>query len=1408
MQKWPASVVPVPPERRKLQNRPNQKVTKGQFPFFRGEVKVGDSGMADARMDEIQALLPQGMLPDWVRLGSRLVRLLRDQHHPASHDAILDRLLAQARESVAWRQRRLAELPPITYPPDLPITARKDDIVAAIRANQVVIIAGETGSGKTTQLPKMCLEAGLGIAAAIGCTQPRRVAALSISQRIAEELNVGWGRGVGCKIRFDDRSSRETYIKLMTDGILLAETQGDPLLSEYNAIIIDEAHERSLNIDFLLGYLKGLLEKRRDLKLIVTSATIDTEAFSRAFNNAPIIEVSGRLFPVEVIYAPYDSQSEENGDITYIEAAVRAAETALCEPGDGDVLIFMPGERDIRETSDLLEGRFGREAEIIPLFGRLSAGDQQRVFSPSARRKLIVATNIAETSLTIPGIRYVIDSGLARLSRYNPRTRTRRLPVEPISQSSANQRKGRSGRVRNGICIRLYSEEDFAERPAFTQPEIQRANLAEVILRMKAFRLGEIETFPFLNPPPPAAISGGYTLLRELGALDEKQELTDLGRDLARLPIDPTLGRMLLQSQQEHATRELLIIAAGLSIQDPRERPLDQKEAAAAAHKRFTDPRSDFLTLLNVWNAVHDQWEALRTQGQRRKFCKAHFLSYLRLREWQDLHAQLHGALENLGNLRLNESNAAYEAIHRSILTGLLGHVATRTEKNVYKGAGNRELNVFPGSALYERGEKPKPGRARHPQKSAPAPAGNQPAWVVAGEIVETSQLFARTLAGIEPEWIVQLAPHFCQFTHQNPRWSVTAGKVLVDERVTLYGLEVFRRAVAYGNINATDATAIFIRSALVEEDLLPEPPRGRHDDDDLRPEPEPAKLPARYAFVEHNRQVRHKIATWQTRARRHDFGNLDEAMFAYYSRHLTQVSSIQELNRALGEKTVPDFLHATEAELTGGIDLSYDAEAFPDAAHLGGQPVPLSYAYAPGEERDGVTIELALGLAQTLPAAAVEWAVPGLREAQIAELLRALPKALRRDLMPFPPKVTEIARDLRPTGQSLLQDLARFIRERYGVVVSASAWAPDALPAHLRPRVAIVGNDRKELAAGRDLALLCANLEKVKTQPAGEPPEWRRLAAEWERFSLTGWTFGELPERLTVIEDPKVPLYAWPGLLVEEGNVSVRLFRNREIARRASLAGAQRLVELAVQKDLGWLERDLRALARFDALNGADAREELQADALEHLKRHILPGDPLPALAEVHFRAAVEQARTRLPGLANQLMDRLAGLFQLRQEILKRAGPAAPPAGRPRALTDLKQLGASPAPAAARPASPMAAELTALMPRRFLTTVPFGKLPDYARYLKALQIRCERAALNPVKDQERARQVAPYVAAGKELQAATLRTVEARQRVEEFRWLIEEFKVSLFAQELGTATPVSAKRLDEALERARTAVG
>ena len=1374
--------------------------------------------MADARIEELKTLLPQCLLPDWVRLGRRLGRLLRDHHHPDQREALLERLRQQVLASIALREERRVYVPLVSYPPELPITARKDDIVAAIRAHQVVVIAGETGSGKTTQIPKMCLEAGLGIEAKIGCTQPRRVAALSISRRIAEELNVTWGREVGCKIRFDDRSSAQTYIKMMTDGILLAETQGDPDLAEYNAIILDEAHERSLNIDFLLGHLKGLLARRKDLNLIVTSATIDTQAFSRHFDNAPIIEVSGRLYPVEVKYQPLDAASEEQGEISYVDAAVQAAERILYETGSGDLLIFMPGERDIRETSDQLEGRFAGEAEIVPLFGRLSAGDQQRVFAPAARRKVVVATNIAETSLTIPGIRYVIDAGLVRISRYNPRTRTKRLPIEPVSQSSANQRKGRAGRVEAGVCIRLYAEEDFNARPPFTQPEIQRANLAEVILRMKAFHLGDIETFPFVQPPTPAAIANGYALLQELGALDEQRALTRLGDDLARLPIDPTLGRMLLQSQHEHATRELLIIAAGLSIQDPRERPLEQKDAATATHKQFADPQSDFLSLLNIWNAVHDEWDRLRTQGQRRKFCKQRFLSYLRMREWQDVYSQLHDALDDMGTLKLNESNAAYDAIHRSVLAGLIGHVGRFEERNSYKAAGNRLVSVFPGSALYARGE-PRKKPALKGNKPPPKPKSNQPQWIVAGEIVETSQLFARTVAGIDPLWIYQLAPHCCKVTHQNPHWSPSAGNVLVEEIVTLQGLEVQRRKVAYGNINTRDATSIFIRSALVEENLMPFRNRCgeevEDDRDDVRvlnsAEEKKPELPPQYRFLAHNRSIRAKIENWRTRVRHYALGDLDQALSEFYARQLTDVSSLLDLNRLLREPATQERLCISEAELAGGQLLGYDAAAFPDAVPVSGQPVTLAYAYAPGEEHDGVTIELPFTLAQTASSALIEWAVPGLREEMISGLLRALPKSIRRELMPFPPKVPDIVREFQPTGTSFLQDLAAFLHRRYGVAVEAADWPANALPAHLRPRIDIVDGERKSLGSGRDLAQLRQRLKQTKVEPAAkaDSADWTRAAQRWEHFGLTDWTCGDLPERITVSDGPGLPVYAWPAIEFAESVVNLRLFRNPDLARAASLIGVQRLVELAIQKDLAWLERDLRALSRYDVLYAPlGDSAELRETALEHLKRYLFPAEPLPALTRAHFEAVVAAARQRLPSLAPQFMDRLGPILQLRQQVRQRLGAVAVPAPLgTQTLSSFAQLGAPSRNTqhAPRP-NPLDAELASLVSSRFLERTTYERLNHLARYLKALLIRSERAALNPAKDQERLRQLAPYQDALKKLQAQPPRSPEAQPQLEAFRWMVEEFKVSLFAQEVGTAMPISPKRLDQQLEIVRAA--
>ena len=1307
----------------------------------------------------------------------------------------------------------------IRYPEDLPICARRAEIIAALRGNQVLVVAGETGSGKTTQLPKMCLDAGLGERGRIGCTQPRRVAALSVSKRVAEELGVAWGREVGCKMRFNDDTGRDTRIKFMTDGILLAEIQSDPLLRAYSALILDEAHERSLNIDFLLGYLQGLLKKRGDLKLIITSATIDTQAFSEAFGGAPIIEVSGRLWPVEIRYAPIESFAgvsgggDDNGwggagdEVSHIDAAVRATEDALIESDAGDVLVFMPTERDIRDTREALEGSLGAGIEVLGLFGRMAAAEQQRIFAPGPRRRVVVATNIAETSITLPRVRYVIDAGLSRMSRYNPRTRTKRLPVEAVSQSSANQRAGRAGRVQDGICIRLYAQDDFEKRARFTQPEIQRANLAEVILRMKAFRLGDIETFPFLNPPQSAAIRAGYQLLHELGALNDTNELTPLGRELALLPIDPTLGRMLLQAREEAALPEMLVIAAGLSVADPRERPEDQKEAAAAAHRAFADPDSDFLALLNLWRAAPEA-ETKGSGNALRRFCKANFLSISRMREWRDVYRQLGDAMGegemtkgaslpgevlaagkgkgrdrrmtmggpasmNRGaEVRRREGGAAgragedakgYAAIHRSVLAGLLGQIAQREDRNGYKASGNRLVTLFPGSNLYERRERPKKGREGGGGDDAKAAEkSRQPAWIVAGEIVETSQLFARMAAGINPEWVIDLGPHLCQFRYTEPHWSAKAARVLALERVLVSGLEIARRQVDYGRISPAEATELFIRGALVAGE---------------------ARIPLR--FFEENRKVRDKIETALTRVRSRRAHDLDESLYLFYSDRIENVSSVHDLHRLVKSRLdrTPDFLCATEADLIGDADASFDHALFPDNISLGNTALPVTYAYTPGEEMDGVTVRVPLPVAEHLTTGQLQWMVPGLREEQIGVLLRALPKTVRKTLMPLEPKIREVAGEFQPGRGDFLPALAEFLTRKYGAQVRPADWPPGSLPAHLQPRVEVVDRGNKTIAAGRDLGAVQAEVESRDSRSGA----WDLAALRWEKRGVSEWSFGDLPESVVVEAVGGAPLLAYPGLEARDAAVDVRLFRKREEAESASQKGVRRLAEMALARDLSRLWKELAALGRHipasgkgaagfhDALQQMSAKlrapdasgwsaETLQKFAYEHLLAHALRLDPVFPLSAARFVAMAESARRELPALNYQLGEWTKQIMALRHAVV----------------------------AASKRYAGMEEDAQRLTPPDFLARTPNARLPHLPRYLRAMQIRGERAWLSPAKDAEKAKQLAPFQGWEKRAPAA---------RREAFRWMLEEFRVSIFAQELGTAEPVSAQRLRALLE-------
>ncbi len=1455
----------------------------------------------------------------------------------------------------------------LEFPPELPITARAGDITTAIQENAVVILAGETGSGKSTQIPKLCLAAGRGMRGRIACTQPRRVAALSVSRRVAEELGVAWGRHVGCKIRFNDETTRETVVKFLTDGMLLAEVQGDPLLREYDTIIIDEAHERSLNIDFLLGHLRTLRYKRPELKIIVTSATIDTAAFSRAFDDAPVIEVEGRTFPVEVIYAPLDELGSDasEGDareakaeaLHYIDGSAEAVQRVVHESSAGDVLVFLPSERDIRELRELLEGRGLRDCEVIPLFGRLSNAEQQRVFAPTQRRKIVLATNVAETSLTIPGIRFVVDTGLARISRYAPQARTRRLPIEPISQSSADQRKGRSGRVADGVCIRLYSEKDFLERPRFTQPEIQRANLADVILRMKAFGLGDIERFPFINMPATKSIRAGHALLEELGALAMREpaedggsrtaasasspreavaprapgspaepttptgsaapddtarpdreaapaeppvfsrQLTPIGRELARLPVDPTVGRMILQARTEKALREVAVIAAGLSIQDPRERPLDKQQQADAAHRRFAHPDSDFLTLLNIWDAYHDEFEHL-SQAKLRRFCRDHFLSYTRMREWRDIHDQLLDVLREREGFRLTSAyhglktvddsataygTPAYRAIHRSILAGLLGNIARFDEENQnYKATHDRRVALFPGSVLFRREETrrrtaaPADTPRRKPSRSAP--------WIMAAEIMETSRLYARTCARQDPAWTLDLAAHLVRVAHSEPFWNVDAGRVMVKQRTRLYGLEVETKAVNYGRINPLHATEIFIREALVNDTVA---------------------FPL--DFLDHNRRVREQTAAVLTRTRDAGCLNLDEAAYHFYAVRLLRgsesraasplesgpaatgavgdvrarrtapsavepISSVPELIAFVRERRSadPDFLLMKPEDLRDQDVPEHDSGAFPPALPLENRALPLNYAYKPGESDDGVTLDVNVREAEKLTPAELDWAVPGHLGAKVEHHLRALPKELRRLFVPLADTARrltdEVAQRDRLTGrrETLVEALAFLIAERHRVAIDPAVWAVNPPPDHLRVRVRVLDDTGRELVSSRDLdevrTALQAETHERGTAAAGrEPPEWQRARRKFERPPDGAWTFGDVPSRVLVTEQEGVPVYAFPALVVEAAGVALRLRHDPAQARAETAAGIGRLLELGLGRDLGWLERDLRALRTVGPLSATlRPLDELAADAAACLHAwlcdparvfppggHVSLSDRPPAAAEragresadsaagaplcraADFAAALTRAKADLAGLVPRFVDRLQAILAGRQALLVHP----------------------------QPYPGLAAELARLLPPDFLRTTPYPQLEHLPRYLRAMALRADRWKKQPAKDAERAALIARYDAAVARLLAAppsrarASRTAttsawpaaghgargpaaaapsrrsetESRKSAietpphpagdaastppllhlharERFRWLVEEFRVSLFAQELGTAEPVSATKLDRLL--------
>ncbi len=1303
--------------------------------------------------------MPDALCVDFPKIKRELVLIRNMASRGESQDAV--KALAAVEEwilaSIRRKNDRQRNVPALTYPADLPITQRMDDIVRTIQAHPVVIISGETGSGKTTQIPKFCLAAGRGVRGRIGCTQPRRIAAVTVARRIAEELGESLGHSVGYKIRFNEALRKDAYIKIMTDGILLAETQQDRYLNEYDTIIVDEAHERSLNIDFCLGILKTILERRKNLKLIITSATIDTGKFSAAFGNAPIIEVSGRLYPVEVRYRGVDAEEKEE-DPSHIELAIRAVTRLFQESHTGDMLVFMPTERDIRETCEMLTGNFGTYVTVMPLFARLSAIEQGNVFKPSRNRKIIVATNVAETSITIPGIRYVVDTGLARISRYSPRSRTTSLPVVPISKSSADQRKGRCGRVENGICVRLFSEEDYQQRELYTPPEILRANLAEVILRMMTLKIGDVSGFPFIDSPPPRSIQDGYDLLTELGAVvlseasqgkknRNRYRLTPKGRMMADIPIDPRLSAMLIEAHHKGCLREMVVIASALSLSDPRERPVDKEEEADRAHAVFTDPSSDFFTLLNIWESYRKYFEARPSMGQMKRFCRSHFLSFRRMREWADIQEQIIAVLQEhrLEISRENtpeedrlscNPNSRYHAVHQSILSGYLANIAVKKEKNIYRATKGREVMVFPGSSLYNRG----------------------PAWLVAAEIVETSRLYARTAAGIEPGWLESLGGDQCRRIYLDPHWERSRGEVVAAEQVSLFGLIIVsNRTVSYGPIQPEEASEIFIRSALVEEDLR-------------------SSLP----FMVHNRRQIEMVRNLEDRIRRRDLLIHPEDLFTFYRDRLEGVYDIRTLKRVITENGGDDFLKMTEEDLLRQAPDPEELALYPERVQIGTSRFTCEYRFRPGKADDGVTVKIPAQLSSTVPPEAIDWLIPGLYREKITAMIKGLPKEYRRSLVPVGETVNVIMREMPRKGGALQTILGQFLHARFQVDIPASAWSEVKLPEHLEMRIALTAPSGKELVSGRDKRILRQGMELDLEFDA-----LNEARKEWERSGITNWDFPDLPPTVILKGSDGMEITVFPGLETAEQAVNLRLFEHPDVALDSHKDGVRLLFQIHFSKELKFLRRQL-------VLPSAVGPSATAFGGVKPLTAQLFDRvcDDLFARNIRSRKEFMTHAETMKPAILS------AGDKWLNHVI-----PVLQVYGETRAVISNAQKRRRSPPLDAF-VGKMRLDLDQLVPENFLYLYDTDRLTHLIRYLRALAVRCERGLINFEKEQTKAAEVNPY-----EEQLTTLLSSisaqtsrEKREEIEAFFWLIQEFKVSVFAQELKTPVPVSRKRLDAAL--------
>ena len=1265
--------------------------------------------------------------------------------------ADLEKLLAQSQAAVAARR---GKLPTPEFQPDLPVNERRADIAGLIAKNQVVIVCGETGSGKTTQLPKICLDLGIGARGLIGHTQPRRLAARSVATRLAQELKTQVGAGVGVKIRFHDKSTAESWVKLMTDGILLAESQSDPYLNAYEAIIIDEAHERSLNIDFLLGYLKQLLPKRPDLKVIITSATIDAECFSQHFNGAPVIEVSGRLYPVEVRHRPVEDIDKKDDERDLYDAIVDAADE-LARLGPGDILVFLPGEREIREAAEALRkhalARPGLSTahapEILPLFSRLSAGDQDRIFKPSGgQRRIVLATNVAETSLTVPGIRYVIDTGLARVKRYSYRNKVEQLQVEKISQAAARQRAGRCGRVAAGVCIRLYDEADFNARPPFTDPEILRSSLAGVILRMKSLRLTDVESFPFIEPPPAKAISDGYALLQELGALDDDNKLTKVGEALAKLPLDPRIGRMLVAARDLGCLSEVLIIAAGLATQDPRERPQERQQAADEKHKAFADEKSEFLSWVKLWNWFKSAVDHKKSNKSLVDTCHAHFLSYLRLREWREVHGQLHAMVTELG-WKENDIPGTYDAIHMALLSGVLGNIGCKSdESGYYLGARGIRYLIHPSSSLQKKAGK----------------------WIMAAEITETTRLFGRCVARIEADWIEKVGAHLIKRQYFDPHWEKKAMQVAGWERTTLYGIVInAKRRIHYGPLAPSEAREIFIRQGLVGEEIE-------------------ESFAKRWPFFQHNQKQIRDIEKIEHKQRRQDVLVDDELIFAFYD-HIIPADIHNGATfdhwRKGAEQENPKLLFLAKDDLMRHSAAGVTTEAFPHQIKAGGVEYALTYHFEPGSPRDGVTLTLPLAQLNQIPVLRMEWLVPGLIKEKLVQLIKTLPQKIRAKLVPVPEFVEEflaaVAGNDRKLNHGIIQPLIDHILEARGLnargwAVTPDAFRPDALPPHFSMNYKLIDEHGRQLDMNRSLVALRGEWGREAKE---EFAELHETPSEYTK--LTDWTFGELPE-LMEVPVGKQTVIGYPALIDDGEMVSLKVFDSAEEAADAHRKGLSRLFMLQFKEQVKYFDKNVPGLTQmamqYMTLGSSD---DLRRQIVELTFERACLTEPLPTTPEA-FKARCAEAKARL-GLIMQEVCRMVGTVLTEWQAVVKKLPAFK--AHTAAVADIE------------------AQLKRLIGKNFVVDTPFERLQHYPRYLKAVGVRLDKLKANPARDAGAMAEYGPLWTnyERRAIQLAKLGTVDPQ--IEQFRWLLEELRVGLYAQELRTPVPVSVKRLQKQWE-------